>query len=151
MIKKLDNSNAEAAEQIYIVFQDSYKIEAQFIGVSFCHFPPLSRRIEDIKSAETLFYGYFVNGQLVGVIEVSTKQTQLKINSLTVHPAFFKQGIAGKMISYVLTAFDCNQAIVETAVANTPAINLYKKVGFVEFKQWVPSHGIPKVAMSKPL
>ncbi len=43
---------------------------------------------------------------------------------------------------------DLSYARVETAVANTPAINLYKKHGFVEFKRWTPSHGIEKLAMS---
>ena len=38
--------------------------------------------------------------------------------------------------------------MVETAVVNIPAISLYKKHGFVEFKRWTPSHGIKKLAMS---
>jgi hypothetical protein len=38
-------------------------------------------------------------------------------------------------------------AIVETAVVNLPAINSYKKHGFVEFKRWTPPHGIEKVVM----
>ena len=41
--------------------------------------------------------------------------------------------------------------MVETAVVNTPAINLYKKHGFVEFKRWTPAHGIEKLAMSVEL
>jgi predicted GNAT family N-acyltransferase len=52
------------------------------------------------------------------------------------------------LISYILDLFEFTEAIVETAVANDPAINLYKKYGFVEFKQWTPAHGIRKVAMS---
>ena len=44
--------------------------------------------------------------------------------------------------------FDFSEAIVETAVVNTPAIKLYNKHGFIEFKTWTPSHGIQKLAMS---
>jgi len=52
------------------------------------------------------------------------------------------------LLSYVLEAFEFTEAVVETAVVNKPAINLYKKQGFVEFKQWTPSHGIEKIALS---
>jgi hypothetical protein len=44
--------------------------------------------------------------------------------------------------------FSFSKAIVETAVVNEPAINLYKKHGFVEFKRWTPAHGIEKLALS---
>lgn len=146
MIKKLDNSNEEVGSQIFTVFQASYKVEAQLIKA--CNFPPLSRSVKDIKASETLFYGFYENGRLAGVIEVATKSKHLEIDSLTVDPRYFKKGIAGKLISYVLDSFESKEAIVETAVANEPAINLYKKHGFVEFKRWTPSHGIQKLAMS---
>ena len=73
---------------------------------------------------------------------------RLEINSLTVDPSYFGNGIANKLISYVLEVVDFTEAVVETAVANMPAINLYKKYGFVEFKRWAPPHGIEKLAMS---
>ena len=146
MINKLDNSNEEVANQIFAVFQNSYKVEAQLIEA--CNFPPLSRSINDIKNSETLFYGFYENGCLAGVIEVAAKGKDLEFDSLTVDPDYFKKGIAGKLISYVLDLFEFTEAIVETAVANEPAINLYKKHGFVEFKRWTPSHGIQKLAMS---
>ena len=72
----------------------------------------------------------------------------LEIYSLTVDPKYFRKGIAGKLMSYVLGAFELTEATVETAVVNEPAIHLYKKHGFVEIKRWTPSHGIQKLAMS---
>jgi ribosomal protein S18 acetylase RimI-like enzyme len=146
MISKLDNSNEEVANQIFSVFQNSYKVEAQLIGAS--NFPPLSRSNKDIKNSKTLFYGFYENECLAGVIEVAKKGKHLEIDSLTVSPKYFKKGIAGKLIGHVLGVFEFTEAIVETAVANEPAINLYKKYGFVEFKRWTPSHGIQKLAMS---
>ena len=146
MISKLDNSNEEVGNQIFTVFQNSYKVEALIINAS--NFPPLSRSIKDIKNSGTLFYGFTENGYLAGVIEVATKGKHLEIDSLTVDPKYFKKGIAGKLISYALDLFEFTEAIVETAVDNDPAINLYKKHGFIEFKRWTPSHGIQKLAMS---
>ena len=146
MIKKLDNSNEDVSAQIFTIFQNSYKVEAQLIDV--LDFPPLSRSAKDIENSKTLFYGFSENKCLAGIIEVSIKGKHLAIDSLTVDPKYFRKGIAGKLISYVLDAFEITEATVETAVVNEPAIILYKKHGFVEFKRWTPSHGIQKLAMS---
>ena len=146
MITKLDHSNEDIANQIFNIFQNSYKIEAQLIGTK--NFPPLLRGTNNIASSTTKFYGFNENQCLAAIIEIAIKDKQLDINSLTVDPSFFRKGIANKLISYVLNTIDFSVAVVETAVVNKPAINLYKKHGFTEFKRWIPSHGIQKLAMS---
>jgi ribosomal protein S18 acetylase RimI-like enzyme len=146
MIEKLDNSDVKIASQIFTVFQQSYKVEAQLIGT--LDFPPLLRSIKDIENSRTVFYGFKENGNLAAVIEIEVEGKLLGINSLTVHPDYFRKGIAHKLISFVLEKIPFAKAIVETAVVNVPAINLYEKHGFVEFKRWTPSHGIEKLAMS---
>ena len=146
MITKLDNSNENVANQIFTIFQRSYKIEAQLIGA--LDFPPLLRSAKDIEHAKTLFYGFSENECLAAIIEIVIKDRRLEINSLTVDPNFFRKGIADKLISYALNIINFSEAVVETAVVNIPAINLYKKHGFVEFRRWTPSHGIQKLAMS---
>ena len=146
MITKLDNSNEDIADKIFTIFQNSYKIEAQLIGVD--DFPPLLRSLENIKKSKTQFYGFKEGNSLAAIIEVVFENKLMDINSLTVDPQFFRKGIADKLMEYILTKFNCLKAVVETAVVNTPAINLYKKHGFAEFKRWTPSHGIEKLAMS---
>ncbi|PAJ76309.1 GNAT family N-acetyltransferase [Pseudoalteromonas sp. NBT06-2] len=146
MIIKLDNSNEEMANQIFTVFQRSYKIEAQLIGS--VNFPPLLRNVKDITNSRTQFYGFIENERIAAIIEVAIEAQHLNINSLTVDPHYFRKGIAGKLISFALNKVKFSVAVVETAVKNLPAINLYKKYGFVECNRWTPSHGIEKVAMS---
>ncbi|MFT5521096.1 MAG: ribosomal protein S18 acetylase RimI-like enzyme [Enterobacterales bacterium] len=146
MLTKLDNSNEEVASQIYSIFQSSYKVEAQLIGT--LEFPPLLREAKDIECSETDFYGYFESKSLAGVIEIALDNMHLEIHSLTIDPNHFRKGIADKLINYILGDLDFTEAIVETAVVNIPAINLYKKHGFIEFRRWMPSHGIEKLAMS---
>jgi GNAT superfamily N-acetyltransferase len=146
MIKKLKNSDEIIAAHIYGVFQRSYKIEAKLIGTD--NFPPLSRGVQDIVNSVTDFYGYYENECLAAVIEIEMNGENLEINSLTVDPRFFRRGIADKLITYVLSTIAHGIAIVETAVVNEPAIKLYQKHGFVEFKRWTPSHGIEKLALS---
>ncbi|WP_404340996.1 GNAT family N-acetyltransferase [Pseudoalteromonas mariniglutinosa] len=149
MIKKLNNANEAVAKQIYTTFQRSYKIEAELIGT--LNFPPLSHTVNDIHNSQTLFYGFYDDTQLAGVIELVIINERLEINSLTVDPDHFRKGIAGKLIRYALServiGTAVTTAIVETAVVNEPAIKLYKKHGFVEFKRWTPDHGIEKLAM----
>jgi len=146
MIKRLDHSNEEIADQIFTTFQNAYKVEAQLIGI--VDFPPLSRSIKNIQSSITQFYGYSIGGSLAGVVEVAMVDKLLDINSLTVNPAYFRRGIASKLLSFVLDSFEFIEAVVETATENKPAIKLYEKHGFSEFKRLIPSHGISKVAMS---
>ncbi|MEC8327684.1 MAG: GNAT family N-acetyltransferase [Pseudomonadota bacterium] len=147
MIAQLTHSNSDIASHIYAVFQASYKIEAALIGSD--NFPPLSRTPQDIASSNTLFYGFYEGDSLAGVIEITYQDNLLEIDSLTVAPEHFRKGIAGKLMEYVLNAFDFTQAIVETALVNAPAIRLYQKHGFNEFKRFTPSHGIKKVALVK--
>ncbi|WP_298770006.1 GNAT family N-acetyltransferase [uncultured Shewanella sp.] len=146
MIEKLEHENEAVARQIHKVFQHAYKIEAQLLGVS--DFPPLSRAIDVIQQATTLFYGVFDKHCIAAVIEIELTDQQLDIHSLTVDPEYFRRGFANQLIRYVLDNKDYLTAIVETAVGNFPAIQLYKKHGFIEYRRWTPSHGIPKLAMS---
>ncbi|MFY8300022.1 GNAT family N-acetyltransferase [Pseudoalteromonas sp. SS15] len=155
MIQQLNNTAPEVSQQIYQVFQSSYKIEAVLIGVE--NFPPLSRTVEHIQESTTEFYGFIVDGELAGVIEISLNEssaqdisnTTLEIESLTVSPLFFKQGIASRLIEFVLQNKAFEYAIVETAAVNQPAIKLYEKHGFKVFKQFTPAHGIEKVALQR--
>ncbi|WNZ57488.1 GNAT family N-acetyltransferase [Microbulbifer sp. MKSA007] len=146
MIIKLDNLNEEIADHIFTIFQRSYKVEAQLIGVT--NFPPLSRSAQDIMNSKSQFYGFIDNECLAATIEVAIEDKRLEINSLTVDPDYFRKGIAGKLLNYILDEYEFIESIVETAAVNEPAINLYKKHGFVEFKRWTPPHGIKKVALS---
>lgn len=145
MILKLPHSDLAVAEQIYLVFQHSYKIEADLIGTK--NFPPLFRTSIDIQKSNTDFIGFQSEEKLAAVIEVSHNNERLHINSLTVLPEFFRQGIASKLINHVLQAYPFNLATVETAVVNEPAIALYERHGFSEYKQYTPDHGITKTAM----
>ena len=144
MISKLNNSVADVAKCIHRLFQNSYKVEAELIGTQA--FPPLARTVKDIANAKTMFFGYSENNDLAAIIEIAIDARHLEIHSLTVDPAYFRKGIADKLIDYTLKSFDFSEAIVETALVNIPAISLYKKHGFVAFKQWTPSHGIEKLA-----
>lgn len=146
VFQKLASSENSIVHEIYTVFQRSYRVEAQLIGT--LNFPPLLRSKKEIKASSSYFYGVYVGSLIAGVIEVAIENSCLHIHSLTVEPHYFRQGVADTLIQGVFNLFNSPKAIVETAAVNIPAINLYKKHGFSEYKRWVPSHGIEKVALS---
>lgn len=143
MIHNLNHKTQQQVEEIYTVFQLSYKIEAKLLEVE--EFPPLRRTREQFISSTTEFYGYFINHQLAGIVELEIKADYIDINSLVVHSAFFRKGVGGQLVKFVLEMGQDKIITVETALENKPAIRLYEKFGFKETKRWIPAHGIPKV------
>ena len=147
MIKKLHHRNLQTAQKIRIVFQASYAIEAKLLNAT--DFPPLKRTLEKYINSSTVFYGYFKNQELAAVVEINHTINFTHIQSLVVHPDFFRQGIARELMEFVLESYDSNLFVVETGVDNGPATKLYKKIGFIEVKQWDTEFGIRKVKFEK--
>lgn len=147
MIKILPNSKPEIARRIYSVFQLSYAVEAKILGAE--DFSPLKRPLESYLNSNTQFYGYFKNTALVGVIEVEPKSYCIEINSLVIHPKFFRRGIATQLLSHIFDLFESEAFTVETGADNTPATELYKKLSFEEVKAWNTEFGIRKILLER--
>jgi len=143
MINKLQHNDIEVAKKIRSVFHVSYKIEAKLLGA--VDFPPLKRPLSNYANSHTIFFGYSKDKTLVGVIEIEHDKSRTSINSLVVHPKYFRQGIARKLVEFVFNTFDSKLFVVETGLKNEPAIELYKKFGFRELKQWDTDHGVRKI------
>lgn len=148
-IRLLEHQHKAVAEKIYAVFQRAYQIEADLLGVT--DFPPLSRTVKDIAHSTRRFYGVYREQELAAVVEIEFITDGLDICSLVVDPTFFRQGLAWCLLQYVLTSFQGQFALVETAAGNQPAIALYKKCGFTVVETWLPAHGILKVRLRAEL
>ncbi|MCK0191067.1 GNAT family N-acetyltransferase [Arenibacter sp. F20364] len=147
MIEKIDHSQISNAEKIHKLFQASYSKEAELLGVT--DFPPLKRSIVDFLNSDTLFYGIWKDGVLAATVEIDLLENTLDICSLVVHPKYFRQGIAQKLLLFLENYDDSETLIVETGWANVPAIALYKKFGFHETSQYTNTGGIKKIGFSK--
>ena len=99
MIVKLQNADLAIAAKIRSVFQVSYAIEAEILKA--VDFPPLKRNLESFLNSPNTFYGYFINHELAGVVEIDQTNNKIHIQSLVVDPRFFRQGIASKLIDFV--------------------------------------------------
>lgn len=147
MIQRLDHTNKVVAKRLYHVFQKSYSVEAKLLGAT--NFPPLQRTQDDFLASKNSFLGFYMDAQLIAVIEIAFQKPAVHIQSLVVLPNYFKMGIASSLISYLFVTYPSPLFTVETGLKNVPAAALYKKHGFVETKQWNTDHGIRKVRFEK--
>ena len=144
-IEKIDHQQKKIARQIYTVFQRSYSIEADLLGVA--SFPPLLNTLQDIRNRETDFYGYWLDKKLAAVAELEVTDELTDICSFVVDPDHFRMGIGSRLLDAVLSYFPDRKKVVETGVDNYPAIALYKKKGFREEGRWLTEIGIAKVRL----
>lgn len=147
MIKRLQNKNIDIANKMHSVFLVSYAVEAKLLKAT--DFPPLKRRLESYMDCGNDFFGYTINQDLGGIIEIKQEKSFIHIQSLVVNPKYFRKGIGKKLMEYVLNSFDDKPFMVETGVENMPATALYKKLNFKEVKQWDTSHGIRKIRFER--
>lgn len=147
MIIKLNNQDKQLAKQLQKVFQASYTIEAKILKA--VDFPPLNRTLDQYIKTDTEFFAYWKGNEIAGAIEIKQTKDSIHIQSLVVHPFFFRQGIAGKLLNHVFTHFKTSMFTVETGSANNPAIKLYENYGFIETQQYDTSHGIRKIRLEK--
>jgi ribosomal protein S18 acetylase RimI-like enzyme len=82
-------------------------------------------------------------------VEIDQTADAIHIQSLVVHPRFFRQGIGMQLMEFVLKEFENEMFTVETGVDNGPATALYLKLGFFEVRQWDTDHGVRKIRFEK--
>lgn len=146
MIKLLDHHDQSIARQIYQVFQVSYAVEAVLLGHP--DFPPLKRTVQDIMNSPTLFYGYWKENVLVAAMEIKKNKHFTHVQSLTVDPDYFRQGIGYELLDFAQRTHPSELITVETGLGNTPAICFYENFGFIKQKTWMTDVGIEKIAFA---
>lgn len=150
MIKRLDTKDSKIAEQIVALQKRSYIIEAELIG--FYGIPPLNDTIDTIIQCDEIFYGYYEEDVLAGLISFKLEGDLLDIYRVAVDPEYFRKGIAGQMIELVE---DINKGvkriIVSTGLKNQPAVNLYLRQGFRKLQEIEVAEGVRVVSFEKDI
>ena len=147
MIRKLEHQKTGVAEAIREVFQASYAVEAKLLKA--VDFPPLQRPLEGFTESSNDFYGCIKDGALAGVVEVDDSGPRTHIQSLVVHPEYFRMGIGSRLATMVLNTYDSSCFTVETGLANAPATELYLKLGFKKTGEYDTDHGVRKVKFER--
>jgi len=129
MIKKLDLQDPATALMILELQTVSYSVEARMIN--FYNIPPLNDTKESLNRCDEIFYGYYSEDRLVGIISYKQIDTLIDIYRLAILPEYFRRGIADALIDFILNINSVtNKVIVSTGRKNVPAVNLYLKKGF---------------------
>lgn len=147
MISQLDHINKNIADNIRELFQESYAVEAKILKA--IDFPPLKRPVEDYINSSNSFFGYIIDNNLAGIVEIKEDTLFVHIQSLVVKPDYFRRGIAQQLLDFTFNKYVTPKFMVETGIDNLPAVNLYLKNGFIELKQWDTDHGVRKVRFEK--
>lgn len=141
MIKKLDLKNIVTVESVLELQKESYKVEAEIMN--FYDIPPLKDTISSLKECDEIFYGYYINNILAGIISYKIIENVLDIHRVAIHPSFFRMGIAGKLISFIEEIDNStSKVVVCTGKKNLPAVNLYLKNGYQKVKDIEICEGI---------
>lgn len=114
----------------------AYRQEAELLGVK--DFPPLAVSVSDIQELPEKFLAAYAGDEIIGAISIEPDEEvgAHSISSLVVHPDWQRQSVAGRLIAAVIAEYGKAPMTVQTAAKNLPALALYAKSGFVEFKRW---------------
>jgi ribosomal-protein-alanine N-acetyltransferase len=82
-----------------------------------------------------------------GFVAFQTVIDECEIKTICVLPSFRRQGIAEKLMKSLLKQQKGNSVFLEVEESNLPAINLYKKLGFVTFSTRKDYYGAGKNAL----
>lgn len=137
MIEQIDLNDLAQLEELWQLQKAAYLIEANLIG--FYDIPPLKDTLNSLQNCNEIFYGYFIDNTLTGAISYKFLGELLDIHRMVVSPAHFRQGIAGKLLNFLLdeqvTTWNIKKVIVSTGAKNEPAKQLYQRFGFREVAQ----------------
>ncbi|PKG23436.1 GNAT family N-acetyltransferase [Niallia nealsonii] len=128
MIIKMKHNVIETAKEIIAVQTAAYLVEANIIN--YKDLPPLKENIYDIMNAEEVFLGLYQNERLGALLSYNETDSSIEICRLVVLPSLFGKGFASKLLVSLLNS-SSKQFFVHTAAKNVPAIQLYKKFGFI--------------------
>lgn len=143
-IQQVDHQQPHIAAAIHAVHMAAYAQEAALLGVS--DFPPLSMTAQDIRQSEEQFFAAFDGETIIGAVSVEPPELAswsgqkldhggVHIASLIVHPQRQREGVGLRLMEAIIAAHGSQPMTVSTALANTPALALYEKLGFVRGAQ----------------
>lgn len=141
MIKQLDLTNQQLAQSVLSIQFPAYQIEANLIG--FQWIPALSDTAEVLMNSKETFIGFYEEHMLLGVLSYEETEVNVDICRLVVSPASFRKGVGRQLVEYVTNEVrQSRDVIVSTGQKNTPAVTLYKKLGFVEEETFEVAEGV---------
>jgi len=133
-IEVIDHRDFEVAKRIHAILLRAHAQEAGLHQVA--NIASLELTVENIQSGNECYLGASRDRALLGVVslEPDDEPDQILVASLVVHPEQQRRGIARSLMLRALEGSDHVAFAVATTVLNTPALSLYRSLGFVEYR-----------------
>lgn len=129
----------------------AYEQEARLLGAS--PFPPALRTVADIQGDTDCWLGAFEGAALAGALAFApdAEPGQFIVNTLVVHPAQQRRGVARALLHEALRLGGGHAFAVATGEANTPALALYRSLGFEPYRRGsIGPQALPLVKLRRP-
>jgi len=100
--------------------------------------PPLTQTLEEVQAdfEKMIFLKASVDGRIVGSVRAYAKGETCFISRLAVHPDFQRRGIGMQLMKAIESHFrQVRRFELFTGHASAPALNLYRKLGYTEFRR----------------
>ena len=127
MIRKCQANNAQ---RIYFIINEAAKAYDGIIPADCYHQPymPMDELEREMKRMS--FFGWELNGELVGVMGVEPIKDVTLIRHAYVLPQWQKQGIGSKLLKNLMGLVPASRLLVGTWAAARWAIDFYQRHGF---------------------
>ena len=128
MIRKCQASDAE---RMYLVINEAAKAYEGVIPADCYHQPYMPMDELEQEMSRMNFFGWEVNGELVGVMGFQPVKDVTLIRHAYVLPQWQKQGIGSKLLDYLGGQVSTSRLLVGTWADASWAIAFYEQHGFI--------------------
>uniref|UniRef100_A0AAU2JM72 GNAT family N-acetyltransferase n=1 Tax=Streptomyces sp. NBC_00049 TaxID=2903617 RepID=A0AAU2JM72_9ACTN len=157
-VRPLDLADEATAAAVHRIGRAAYAVEAELIG--FDGIPALRESMEEMRERPLRWLGAVpeagavaegpiaggavAEGPVAGFLAWEARPDGgVCIDRLCVDPAWFRRGVASLLLRHALTeVFPDRPVEVTTGAANTPAVTLYERLGFVRGPDFSPAPGL---------
>lgn len=121
--------------EILLLQKQAYMSEAKI----YCDYNmlPIIETLDEIESefSKYLFLKAIMNGVIIGSVRAYKEGNTCYVGRLVVHPKFQRQGIGTLLIVEIEKIFrDCIRFEIFTGHKSLRNINLYKKLGYIQYE-----------------
>ncbi|WP_242860884.1 GNAT family N-acetyltransferase [Defluviitalea phaphyphila] len=131
----IEKAQVKDLAEILLLQKQAYMSEAEIYRNH--HILPLEETLDEIEKefSTYLFLKAIINGVIIGSVRAYKEGDTCYIGRLVVHPKFQRQGIGTKLIYEVEKIFkECSRFEIFIGHKSQRNINLYKKLGYMEYK-----------------
>ena len=123
-------SRPDEIDRLYLIINEAAKAYDGVIQADCYHQPYMPMEELEKEMKRVIFYGWEVNGELVGIMGIEPIKDVTLIRHAYVLPQWQKQGIGHKLLSHLRGLVTTPRLLVGTWAAAHWAIAFYHKHGF---------------------